>query len=223
MISNEHQTTKALALYLREVNRLAEEKNVVNDELTNHENDNNEAEAVDTIFAETEESNDSGVESRDVDDNQIQELKDKNVELEKRLEEAENRYLRLQADFDNFRRRTKLDFEANAKYKSQNLITDLLPALDNFERALKMEADNEQSKSLLQGMEMVYRGLLDVLKKEGVESIETVGKEFDPHMHQAVMMIEDEDHASNVVIEEFQKGYLLKDRVIRPAMVKVSQ
>ena len=98
-----------------------------------------------------------------------------------------------------------------------------MPALDNFERAIKIEVDNEQAKSLLQGMEMVYRNLLDVLKNEGVEPIEAVGKEFDPHLHQAVMQVEDEEFGSNIVLEEFQKGYILKDRVIRPAMVKVNQ
>ena len=81
-------------------------------------------------------------------------------ELKAKIEEAENRILRLQADFENSRRRAKLDLEATEKYKSQSLITDLLPAIDNFERALQIEADNEQTKSVLQGMEMVYRSLL---------------------------------------------------------------
>ncbi|MEH7109575.1 nucleotide exchange factor GrpE [Bacillus sp. JJ1764] len=142
--------------------------------------------------------------------------------LKEQLEAADNRYLRLQADFDNFRRRTRLEQEASEKYRAQKLATDLLPALDNFERAMQMEAENEQTKSLLQGMEMVYRSLVDALKKEGVEPIEAVGKEFDPHQHHAVMQGEDSNFGSNVVIDEFQKGYLLKDRVIRPSMVKVN-
>ncbi|MEH7120818.1 nucleotide exchange factor GrpE [Neobacillus vireti] len=143
--------------------------------------------------------------------------------LKAKLEEADNRYLRLQADFDNFRRRTRLDQEAGEKYRAQKLITELLPALDNFERAMKVDADNEQTKVLLQGMDMVYRGMMDALKKEGVEPIEAVGKDFDPHLHQAVMQGEDENFGSNIVTDEFQKGYLLKDRVIRPSMVKVNQ
>lgn len=147
---------------------------------------------------------------------EIQMLKDK-------LEAAENRYLRLQADFDNFKRRTRLDQEAGEKYRAQKLVTDLLPVLDNFGRALEIEADNEQTKSVLQGMDMVYRSLIDALKKEGVEPIEAVGKEFDPHQHHAVMQGDDAAYGSNIVIEEFQKGYLLKDRVIRPSMVKVNQ
>ncbi|MBU8916508.1 nucleotide exchange factor GrpE [Bacillus sp. FJAT-29953] len=143
--------------------------------------------------------------------------------LKDKLEAAENRYLRLQADFDNFKRRTRLDQEAGEKYRAQKLVTDLLPVLDNFGRALQIEADNEQTKSVLQGMDMVYRSLIDALKKEGVEPIEAVGKEFDPHQHHAVMQGDDANFGSNVVIEEFQKGYLLKDRVIRPSMVKVNQ
>ena len=154
---------------------------------------------------------------------ELQEVKQQKVELEAKLEEAENKILRMQADFENSRRRARLDLEATEKYKSQGLITELLPAIDNFERALKMEADNDQTKSVLQGMEMVYRSLLDTLKKEGAEQIEAVGKEFDPHLHQAIMQVEDENFGSNIVVEEFQKGYILKDRVIRPAMVKVNQ
>jgi molecular chaperone GrpE len=145
------------------------------------------------------------------------------AELEAKIKEMENRYLRLYADFENFRRRTRQEMEAAEKYRAQSLVSDLLPALDNFERALKIEADNEQAKSILQGMEMVYRSVLDALKKEGVEAIEAVGKPFDPHLHQAVMQIEDSNYEPNTVVEEFQKGYKLKDRVIRPAMVKVSQ
>jgi molecular chaperone GrpE len=145
------------------------------------------------------------------------------AELEAKIKEMENRYLRLYADFENFRRRTRQEMEAAEKYRAQSLVSDLLPALDNFERALKIEADNEQAKSILQGMEMVYRSVLDALKKEGVEAIEAVGKPFDPHLHQAVMQVEDSNYEPNTVVEEFQKGYKLKDRVIRPAMVKVSQ
>jgi molecular chaperone GrpE len=145
------------------------------------------------------------------------------AELEAKLQEMENRYLRLHADFDNFRRRTRLDFEAAEKYRAQSLVTDILPALDNFERALKVEAEDDKTKSILQGMEMVYRSLIEALKKEGVEVIEAVGKPFDPHLHQAVMQVEDSNYEPNTVVEEFQKGYKLKDRVIRPSMVKVSQ
>jgi molecular chaperone GrpE len=156
-------------------------------------------------------------------ENEIQLLVKENEELKAKIEEAENRILRLQADYENSRRRAKLDLAATEKYKSQSLITGLLPAIDNFERALQIEVDNEQTKSVLQGVEMVYRSLLDALKAEGAEQIEAVGKEFDPNLHQAIMQVEDANFDSNIVVEELQKGYILKDRVIRPSMVKVNQ
>ncbi|WP_339173446.1 nucleotide exchange factor GrpE [Anoxybacillus sp. FSL W8-1294] len=148
---------------------------------------------------------------------------EKIAQLEAKLAETENRFLRLHADFDNYRRRVRLDMEAAEKYRAQSLVCDLLPILDNFERALQVQVEDEKAKSLLQGMEMVYRSLIEALKKEGVEAIESVGKPFDPHVHQAVMQVDDQNYEPNTVVEEFQKGYKLKDRVIRPAMVKVNQ
>jgi molecular chaperone GrpE len=143
-------------------------------------------------------------------------------EMEAKLEEASQKNLRLQADYDNFRRRTREEQAASLKYKSQSLLEQLLPALDNFERALKTEATNEQAKTLIQGMEMVYRQLSDALKQEGLTEILSVGEIFDPNLHQAVMQVEDAEFESNMVVEELQKGYMLKDRVLRPAMVKVN-
>ncbi|PGY13768.1 nucleotide exchange factor GrpE [Bacillus sp. AFS031507] len=205
---------------LREVSKLTNENNnTINEEVEIENTDNVELtdeKTVETVFEEDGTTEKVDVLPVDEKEQEIQLLKAK-------LDEADNRYLRLQADFDNFRRRTRLDLEASQKYRAQKLITDLLPAIDNFERAMKVEADNEQTKTLLQGMDMVYRSLLDALKIEGVEPIESVGKEFDPHQHQAVMQGEDENYGSNIVTDEFQKGYLLKDRVIRPAMVKVNQ
>ncbi|WP_280768516.1 nucleotide exchange factor GrpE [Salipaludibacillus daqingensis] len=143
-------------------------------------------------------------------------------ELEQKLEETTNRMLRLQADYDNFRRRTQQEKESAAKYRSQSLAESLLPALDNFERGMKIDAQSDETKSLLQGMEMVYRQMKEALKNEGIEAIDSVGQPFDPHVHQAVMQVESDEYEPNVVVEEMQKGYMLKDRVIRPAMVKVN-
>lgn len=171
-----------------------------------------EGETVPDTTTETEEASESG-----------NDAEQRIAELEAKLEEAENKVLRAQADFDNFRRRTRLDQEAAQKYRAQSLVSEIIPALDNFERALQIEADNDQTKSLLQGMNMVYNQLIQALQNEGVEAIKSVGEQFDPHIHQAVMQVEDENFESNTVIEELQKGYKLKDRVIRPAMVKVNQ
>lgn len=126
-------------------------------------------------------------------------------ELQGLLDEKENKLLRVQADFENYKRRSRLEMEAAQKYRSQNVVTEILPALDNFERALQVEAESEQTKSLLQGMEMVRRQLMDALEKEGVQAIEAVGQEFDPNLHQAVMQVEDENFGSNIVIEELQR------------------
>jgi molecular chaperone GrpE len=207
--------------HFKEVTKMSVEKNSIQEEASVLSEEIHETE---DIKKETEEQIEIDVEtSGNPIEVELQDVKQQKVELEAKLEEAENRILRMQADFENSRRRARLDLEATEKYKSQGLITELLPAIDNFERALKMDADNDQAKSLLQGMEMVYRSLIDTLKKEGAEQIEAVGKEFDPHLHQAIMQVEDENFGSNIVVEEFQKGYILKDRVIRPAMVKVNQ
>jgi molecular chaperone GrpE len=205
---------------LREVSKLTKEQNnTINEEVEIENNEQVELTEENTGEPVVGQSESTNVAESNPVDEYLQEIE----QLKAKLEEADNRILRLQADFDNFRRRTRLDQEASEKYRAQKLITDLLPALDNFERAMKVEADNEQTRVLLQGMDMVYRSMVDALKKEGVEPIEAVGKEFDPHLHQAVMQGEDENYGANVVTDEFQKGYLLKDRVIRPSMVKVNQ
>ena len=192
--------------------------------MSNEKNVAEQEETVDTI-----ENVESDVEIVDADDVQVEETEvvDESAaqiaELQAKLDETENKMLRAQADFDNFRRRARLDQEAAQKYRAQSLVSEMLPALDNFERALQIEASNDQTKSLLQGMNMVYNQLVQALQNEGVETIKSVGEQFDPHLHQAVMQVEDENYDSNTVIEELQKGYRLKDRVIRPAMVKVNQ
>ncbi|AMA62918.1 nucleotide exchange factor GrpE [Kurthia gibsonii] len=144
-------------------------------------------------------------------------------ELEKKLQDEENRYLRLRADFDNFKRRTQTERESAAKYRSQSLLTDLLPVLDNFERALQVEATTEDGQSIKKGIEMVYRSLVEATAKEGLEVIETVDHPFDPNVHQAVMQEQDDSKEAGVVLQELQRGYKLKDRVLRPAMVKVNE
>ncbi len=200
---------------------LAEEKNTLEEEAVSTNEEQNIQEEIEPII--DEEKEEVPEDSSSVDEEKLTKLEEQLAALQKELEEKENRYLRLQADFENSRRRARLDYEAAQKYRAQNLISDILPVLDNFERALNVETDHEQTKSLLQGMEMIYRSLLDALKKEGVEVIESEGKEFDPNFHQAVMQVAEEGYDSNIVVEEFQKGYVLKDRVIRPAMVKVNQ
>ena len=155
-------------------------------------------------------------------DHMLEMLKEELERIKKERDEAADRTLRVQAEFENFKKRTQRERIAERTYKSQDLVNELLPALDNFERALAVEP-TEETKSILEGITMVYNQLNDALKTENVEVIETVGKEFDPNLHHAVMQVEDENYESNIVIEELQKGYILKERVIRPAMVKVNK
>ncbi len=143
-------------------------------------------------------------------------------ELRQQAEENYQRYVRAQADFDNFRRRTRLEKEEFAKYASLKLIEQLLPVVDNFERALSSSKDNKDFDALIKGLEMTFRQLDGVLEQEGLKPIEAVGQPFNPEFHQAIMQVESEEHEEGIVVEEVQKGYLLKDKVIRPAMVKVS-
>lgn len=157
---------------------------------------------------------------------EVQELDEKDqkiVELEAKLAEEENRYLRLRADYDNMLRRTKLDREAAEKFRAQSLLTDLLQVLDNLERALQVEVTSEEATSLYKGVEMVYRQFLDATGKEGLEAIAAEGVAFDPNFHQAVMQEQDSEKEQGIVLRELQKGYKLKDRVLRPAMVSVNE
>lgn len=148
---------------------------------------------------------------------------DEKAELKAQLEAEQNKYLRLMADYDNFKRRAKKDQELAKKFRSQSLLTDLLPVLDNFERALAIETKSDESASLLKGVEMVQKSLLDAVTAEGLEEIQSVGEPFDPHFHQAVLQESSEDSEPGTVLQELQKGYSLNGRVLRPAMVKVNE
>lgn len=145
------------------------------------------------------------------------------AELQAKLDDEQNRHLRLRADFDNIRRRNQLDREAAEKYRAQSLLSDLLPVIDNFERALQVEATSEENASIIKGIEMVYRSLLEATEKEGLQIIKAEGEQFDPNVHQAVMQEQDSEKETGVVLRELQKGYMLKDRVLRPTMVSVNE
>lgn len=156
------------------------------------------------------------------DTRQNEDAGDKLAELKQQAEDNHNRFLRVQADFDNFRRRTQREKEDLAQYASLKLIEQLLPVVDNFERAMLAGGDDGEKNTFFVGMEMIHRQLLQVLEAEGLRKMEAVGAPFDPEMHQAVMREESDAHEEGIVIEVLQNGYWLKDKVLRPAMVKVS-
>jgi molecular chaperone GrpE len=144
-------------------------------------------------------------------------------ELTDKLQEEENKRFRLLADYENFKRRASLDKEALQKYRAQNVVTNLIPVLDNFARALAVEAKTEEAQTMMTGLDMIYRTFVQALEDEGLVEIQALDQEFDPNFHQAIMTGSDEDKPTGIVLEQMQAGYMLKDRVLRPAMVKVNE
>ncbi|MBZ8173063.1 nucleotide exchange factor GrpE [Staphylococcus cohnii] len=175
------------------------------DEITNESQDN------------LQEKNSEDIEA-DIDpkDEEIQQLKNN-------VQEEEEKYLRLYAEFENYKRRIQKENQTMKAYKAQDVLNDILPTIDNIERALQIEGEDEQFKSLQKGVEMVYESLLNALKNNGLEKIEAEGQQFDPNVHQAVVQDDNPDYESGQVTQELQTGYKLKERVLRPSMVKVNQ
>ncbi|OYD07651.1 nucleotide exchange factor GrpE [Paludifilum halophilum] len=139
-----------------------------------------------------------------------------------KAEENNDLLLKARADLENFRRRARKDKEETAKYAAVSLVESLLPVLDNLERALAAGGEGDDSEALYQGVDMVYRQLLQALTDQGLSEIKAEGEPFNPHEHNAVMEEENDEVESGIVIQELQKGYRFKERVIRPSMVKVS-
>ena len=147
------------------------------------------------------------------------EKKDKNAEL---VEELTDRVKRQMAEFENFRKRSEKEKAGMFELGAKSVIEQILPVIDNFERGLAAVPEDAKDDPFIAGMEKIYRQLMDTMDKLNVKPIEAVGTEFNPDFHNAVMHVEDEEAGENVVVEEFQKGYLYKDQVVRHSMVKVA-
>jgi molecular chaperone GrpE len=140
--------------------------------------------------------------------------------LQAEVADLQDRLLRRQAEFENFRRRNERDRSDFLQYAGMEIVREILPILDDFERARKTECSDE---SYRKGIELIYQRLVDTLTKIGLEPIEVgAGTEFDPNLHQAVVRLETEEAADNTILEEFQRGYNFKGKLLRPAMVKVA-
>jgi molecular chaperone GrpE len=148
-------------------------------------------------------------------------LADEIVDLRKERDSLQDRLLRQAAEFDNYRKRVERERRDSAQFAAVDFVQDLLPVIDDFERALQIEAPG--SESYRQGLEIIHRALMDLLRKRGVTPIEAVGADFDPQIHQAVAYDEAPDRRDGEVIEQFTRGYRLGDKLIRPAMVKVAK
>ena len=148
--------------------------------------------------------------------------KNKKDKKDEKIEELTDRLTRQMAEFDNFRKRTDKEKSQMYEIGAKDIIDKILPVIDDFERGLGTVGEEDKNDSFVQGMEMVYKKLMTTLDGIGVKPIEAVGQEFDPNFHNAVMHVEDENFGENIVAEEFQKGYMYRDSVVRHSMVKVA-
>ena len=152
----------------------------------------------------------------------IDEKDEKIKKLEAEVNDLKNKYAMAYADTQNMQKRLQAEADMNKKYRIQSFANEILPVLDNLERALNSD-ENKKDEGFYKGVQMIYDQLVDALKKEGVEEIDCLNKDFDPNFEQAIMQEKVEGTESNKVIEVSQKGYMLKDRVLRAAMVKTSE
>ncbi len=139
-----------------------------------------------------------------------------------KIDELNDKVMRQMAEFENYRKRTEKEKQGMFEVGAKSVIEKLLPVVDNFERGLSSLSEEEAKSPFAKGIEMVYKQLMEELSKLEVKPIEAVGKEFDPNLHNAVMHVEDEEAGENIVVEEFQKGYIYRDAVVRHSMVKVA-
>ena|SRR5437867_3726875 len=133
--------------------------------------------------------------------------------------ELYDQLLRKQAEFDNFRRRSERDRSEFMQFAAMDMVREILPVLDDFGRALKIDTTDQ---SYARGIELIYQRLYDILKRLGLESIEALGRKFDPNIHQAVDRVETDDVPDQTIVEEYQRGYNFRGKLLRPAMVKVA-
>ena len=173
-----------------------------------------------------EKDNYHGDEKKDVDKNKEVKKEEKksleDIDYKEKFKEYENRFLRLQADFDNYKKRIEREREGVYTYALEDMMLQLLPIIDNFDRALDSFENGNVDKEYIEGLKMVYNSFIETLNKNGLAEIEAIGCEFDPCFHHAVMKEEAEEDDENLVKEVFQKGYTFNTKVIRPCMVKVA-
>lgn len=148
--------------------------------------------------------------------------KNKKDKKDEKIEELTDRLTRQMAEFDNFRKRTEKEKSQMYEIGAKDIIEKILPVVDNFERGIAAVPEEEKSNPFAEGMEKIYKQLMTTLEEIGVKPIEAVDQEFDPDFHNAVMHVEDEEVGENIITEEFQKGYLYRDSVVRHSMVKVA-
>lgn len=169
------------------------------------------------------------LESKEVSEGEVKEkdeltlLKEKLEEKTKEAEANYDRLVRFQAEFENYKKRIWKEQQEYFKYSQESFLKDLLPVIDNFERAIKAGQNSSNTQALLEGVQLTLSQIKDILTKWGLTEIEAAGQCFDPSRHEALMVVDSDTHQDNHVVEEIEKGYLLKDRIIRPSKVIVAK
>ena len=186
------------------------------------ENDNKEAVSPEHSGAAVEGANTSPAGSS-ADSSGIETLQQQLAEKDKELAELKDKYLRVLADAENARKRIRQQSEESVRVQRENFLRDLLPVVDNLERAVEAAQGGGTGQPIVEGVEMVLRALLDFLRSHGVTQVTSVGKTFDPQLHEAVDQVHSPQHPPNTVVSEFHRGYLVGDRTLRPARVAVTK
>lgn len=204
---------------------MAEEKNVMNEEVETEENTVEETtkEAVEETV-ETEETTENETEENSEEEAPKKEgfFKKKKDKKDEQIEELNDRVKRQMAEFENFRKRSEKEKSMMFDMGAKNVIEKILPVVDNFERGFTTVEEADKDDAFVQGMQQVYKQLMTELESIGVTPIEAIGQEFNPDFHNAVMQVESEEYESGIVAQEFMKGYMYKDTVVRHSMVGVA-
>ncbi len=153
----------------------------------------------------------------------VEQLRSELRKVSEQVKDSSDKYLRALAELDNQRKRALREREELQKFANERLILEILPVIDNFERAIEAGEQTERADQMVEGVKMIFKQLCEILEKEGVVSFESIGEKFDPYKHEALLAMESKEHAPSTILEEIQKGYTMKDRVIRPAKVTVSK
>ncbi|MBI5746380.1 MAG: nucleotide exchange factor GrpE [Nitrospirae bacterium] len=154
---------------------------------------------------------------------EIERLRREVPKKDEELRSLNDKYLRICADFENYKKRNMKEQMESARYANEKILKELLPAIDNLERAILHSKETSDLKGLVEGVELTYKQFLDSLGRFGVKVVRSIGEPFDPSRHQALGQVESDKHDENIVIQELQKGYLLEDRILRPALVNISR
>ena len=174
------------------------------------------------VEADTEDNESSKKESHKEKKEKKKEEKEKKDKKDEQIEELKDRVTRQMAEFENFRKRTEKEKSQMFEVGVKTMVEKILPVVDNFERGLAQVPDDKKNDSFVEGMNMIYKQMMTAFDEIGVKQIEAVGKEFDPNLHNAVMHVDDDTLPDNSIVEEFQKGYIYHDQVVRHSMVKVA-